>query len=111
MGVEFLLGDGEAGDPHRQHALDAPDKEGEGRFRRNDLDGSGGQEGSIEDHAGAFGIKQHFQGGKLGVDAHAGGNGICLFQLIGGVNLDFQVDGFFRGAVQAHRFRAGASLL
>ena len=53
-----------------------------------------------------FGIDQHLQRRELRVDAHADGRSPRPLELVGGVDLDLQLDGLHRRALQAQGLRA-----
>jgi len=99
--VVGFLGDAEAAQAHRQHPFGSPDEQGEGSFRGNDLDRAGRQQRHVGDDQGTLGVDQHLQGRELRIDAQGGRQGIRLFQPVGRIELDIQLDVLDRRALQA----------
>ena len=111
--VEGFFGDGEVGEPHRDHAALAPDEQRQRLLQRNDFQRAGVGHAVIGQQRLDRGIDQHLQLRQLRMQAELRrliGNCVGKFELIGGVEFGFELDGLDRRPAQPQRVHAHAIL-
>ena len=110
--IERFFGDREVGQPHRHHAALAPDEQRQRLLQRNDLQRARVGHVVVGDQRLDGRIDEHLELRQLRMQAELRGDGELIreLQLVGGVELGFDLDGFDGRSAQAQRIDAGAVL-